>query len=135
MSDDARNRIRDTLAEYCQTIDDGRFDEFAECFTKDAVVAVMGQHIEGRDAIRAWMAQAMPAEKRGRHVNVNIRIEVLDAERATAASDFLFVANGKGEWKVTQVGRYVDDLLHDDGRWRLARREIRLGAGNDSADE
>lgn len=117
--------VRRTLAEYSQTCDDGRFDEFGECFTADAVVVVLGREVRGRTAIREWIANAMPPERRGKHVCVDPIITV-EEDRATASSDFMFVARDAGGWRITTAGRYLDELHLDGDRWLLSRREIVL---------
>lgn len=116
--------VRHTLASYCQTCDDGRFDEFGQCFTEDAVVVVMGQEIHGRAAIQAWITEAMPAERRGRHVTINSLIDS-DAAPISAVSDFVFVAL-RPELRISVAGRYHDQFRFDGDRWRFSRREIEL---------
>ena len=118
--------IRTTLARYCQLCDDGRFDEFAELFTDDAVFHVLGTDHVGRAAIAAFMTAAQPPEARGRHVTSNSVIAV-DGARATAVTDYLFVARADHGFAITNVGRYHDQLALDPAdadRWRFTRREI-----------
>src|SRR5262249_53092748 len=50
--------IRRTLALYCQLCDDGRFDEWADLYTEDAVFRVMGGEHRGPEAIKAFIAKA-----------------------------------------------------------------------------
>jgi len=128
---DASEAIRSRLARYCHTVDAGQFDELGMCFTADAVVAVMGQRIEGRAAIEAWMTAAMPPHRRGKHVNINVAIDQAVEGRASAVSDFLFMAQADGRWQVTQVGQYVDTLVDDGDAWRIAHRQIHLGPSGD----
>ncbi|HWB67523.1 MAG TPA: nuclear transport factor 2 family protein [Mycobacteriales bacterium] len=116
--------VRRTLATYCQTCDDGRFDEFGGCFTTDAVVVVMGQEIHGREAIQAWITDAMPEKRRGRHITINSLIDS-DAEPVSAVSDFAFLAI-RPELRISVAGRYHDQFRLDGGRWRFSRREIQL---------
>ena len=123
MNADVDAAVRRTTAEYCQTCDDGRWDEFALCFAPDAVVQVMGKDIVGRDAIRDWISAAMPPEKRGKHIAVNSLIEV-DGDDIRASTDFMFLALGASGPTITTVGRYVDRFVHLDGRWVFASREI-----------
>ena len=134
MSDDvvADLGVRRTLATYCQTCDDGRFDDFAECFAPDATMTALGRTVVGRDAIRGWIAAAMPPERRGKHVCVNAVI-TCDGDTAHAESDFLFLAPGPRGPVISTAGRYVDDLRRDGDRWVFTRRDIVLmapGAGS-----
>lgn len=118
--------IRRLLALYCQLCDDGRFEEWAELFTAEATFTVMGTTHTGRAGLQQFMAEAQPAEARGKHVAVNPLIEV-DGNRARAWTDYVFVGRvGEGDrLGVTSSGRYHDDLVRDDdGRWRIAARRI-----------
>lgn len=127
----AESEIRRTIADYCQSCDDGRFADFAACFTADAVVHLLGRRIEGRAAVQTWITAAMPAERRGKHVAVNplVRVDV-DAGRATATTDYLFVAAREGGTTVTTAGRYADTFVPAGDRWLIASREVTfLGPG------
>jgi uncharacterized protein (TIGR02246 family) len=115
--------IRRTLALYCQLCDDGRFEEWAELYTDDATFTVMGRTHEGRDAIRRFIEAGQPPERRGKHVCANPLIEV-DGDRATAATDYVFVARDAERLVVTSAGRYHDRLVRDGDRWRFAERRI-----------
>lgn len=117
--------IRRTLAAYCQSCDDGRFDDLGACFTTDARVLVLGREVAGRDAISTWMSAAMPPEKRGRHLTVNSLITVAD-ERAAAVSDFVFLALTPDGPRISTAGRYHDEFRLADGEWLIASREIQL---------
>ena len=59
------DQIRRTLAEYCQLLDDGRFDQWADLFTEDARLVLLGQVTTGRDAIRDYMMGVQPDGSRG----------------------------------------------------------------------
>jgi len=115
-----REAIRDVLASYCQLCDDGRFAEWAELFTDDARLHVMGTTHHGRAAVRSFIEAAQPPERRGKHLVTNVLV-ALDGDRARTWSDYLFVdRNGTP----TSVGRYHDELRREEGRWRFELREI-----------
>jgi 3-phenylpropionate/cinnamic acid dioxygenase small subunit len=118
--------VRRTMAAYCHTVDDGRFDEFEQLWAADAVVEVRGDRIEGRAAIRAWIEQAQPPERRGKHVTVNSEIDVAGADTASSVSDFLFFARGERGPRVTASGRYLDEFTPVEGAWVFTRRRIVL---------
>lgn len=120
--------IRGLLATYCQTVDDGRFDEWEQIWTDDATFTVMGTAHAGRAALRSFIEAAQPPERRGKHLTVNHVVEVRGDE-ATAASDFAFAGKVDGGWVITQVGRYLDRLERTPEGWRIAAREIVLGSG------
>ncbi len=117
--------LRTLLALYCQCCDDGRFDAFAELFTEDAEFVVLGKVHAGREAIKGFMEAAQPPERRGKHVTSN---PVLTVEpggaRAEGRTDYIFVAPAGEGFVIQSVGRYHDQFVRQDGRWRFARREI-----------
>jgi uncharacterized protein (TIGR02246 family) len=115
--------IRRTLALYCQLCDDGRFDEWADLYTEDAVFRVMGGEHRGPEAIKAFIAKVQPAEQRGKHVAVNPLIDV-DGDTARAWTDYIWVGPGSGPFPVTNAGRYHDRLVKRDGRWLFSERQI-----------
>ena len=115
-----------TIALYCQTVDDGRFEEFAGCWTLDAELRSGDDVVQGREAIRAWMERAQPPQRRGTHVTVNTVVDVLGPTEANAASDFLFLSRTGGTPTISVTGRYLDRFAPVDGRWLFASREIVL---------
>ena len=119
--------IRRVLATYCQTVDDGRFDEWEQIWTDDATFTVMGTTHTGRTALRSFIEAAQPPERRGKHLNLNHVIDVTGDE-ATAASDFAFAGRVGEGWAITQVGRYLDRLVRTSEGWRIAAREIELAS-------
>lgn len=125
--------IRNLLAAYCQTVDDGRFDEWEQLWTTDATFSVVGRVHSGRAALRAFIEAAQPPHRRGRHV-VTSSVIAVDGETAEVTSDFLFLAAGAdGSMSVTQVGRYLDTASRVEGRWLLSSREVVLGLEPDAA--
>lgn len=116
----SEHAIRRTLAEYCQLLDDGRFDEWVEVFTEDGVLAVMGHVARGRAAVRQLIEPVQQSDARGRHVLSEPLITV-DGDTATAVTDYCFIARSL---QVTSAGRYHDTLVRDDDRWRISVREI-----------
>ena len=117
------DEIRQLLVAYCQTCDDGRFDEWADLYTDDATLTVMGTTHIGRDNLKGFIEGAQPPEARGKHFLSEPSIRV-DGDTAACVTDYIFLAGRGSEIKVTSAGRYVDDLVRDDGRWRFAARTI-----------
>ena len=122
-------RIRRTLAQYCQLCDDGRFDEWGSLFTEDTTYHVMGQSLTGRDEAKAFMERSQPPELRGQHVTANSQVVVADdGKTAQCWSDYVFFDQAG---RLINRGRYHDELVcGDDGVWRFGLREI-VFAGND----
>lgn len=112
------------VARYCHLLDDGRWDEFARLWTEDAELVLRGETTRGRSAIRASIEASQPPERRGRHLTVNLEVDV-DGDTAAGTTDFMFWAKGKdGAPRMMFLGRYADTLVRLDGEWRFARREI-----------
>jgi uncharacterized protein (TIGR02246 family) len=133
VSDDVE-QIRRTLGEYSRLCDDGRFDEFADLFAPDARMLVLGEEIEGREAIAATMAKLQPDGSRGVHMTANSLIDVDDGQ-ARATTDYMFVRPSRDGLGIVAAGRYYDRFRRDDDRWRFSERRITLmspgGSGGD----
>ena len=122
----AESEIRRTIADYCHSCDDGRFDDFALCFAPDAVVVLGGKVVaSGRTAIQAWIEKGQPPDKRGKHVTVNSLVTI-DGAEARGATDFVFVARTPDGPQVTTAGRYLDMFAPYGDRWLFTSREIQL---------
>jgi uncharacterized protein (TIGR02246 family) len=124
----AREQIRDTIARYAHCVDSGRFDALTELFTPDGILEVDGEPpCHGRTAIREFMAgvgrdlAGATGVPRIRHHVGNVVIDVRGPALAEARSYFLVVTDrGVDHW-----GRYRDELVASDDRWRFARRHAR----------
>jgi 3-phenylpropionate/cinnamic acid dioxygenase small subunit len=112
--------IRRTLATYCQSLDDGRFDDWVEVFTEDVTFAVMGSVFRGRDEVRGFIEPVQGPDVRGRHL-ISEPLITLDGDRATVTTDYCFVTKAL---TVQSAGRYHDVLVRDGDRWRISVREI-----------
>ena len=119
---DDRRAIARLLAEYCHLCDDGDFDALVDRFTIDGSFVLFGQETTGREALRRWYEEMQRPERRGKHITGNMVVDV-HGDRATAASDFVFVARVDGRLAPLMAGRYVDELHRHGGRWLIGRRE------------
>ncbi len=123
----ADSEIRSTLATYCHAIDDGDFDRLGECFAPEAELNAFGRTRNGREAVIALLAKAMPPESRGKHLTCNTVVAdpAEDGDgllRTSVLSDFAFI----GPDGSILVGRYADEFVRADGAWRIAKRTIAL---------
>ena len=124
---------RELSIAYARTLDFCDYDAFANLFTDDAVLSA-GPLIEGREAIRNWLAKR-PDELRSRHVLTNIFIDPVDADHARGIS-YLSLYRHLGEESrapdpVTfdgpvAIGHYDDRFLRTDAGWRFERRTLQL---------
>ena len=123
---DDEHQIMRTLAEYGQCWDAGRLDEWAGLFTEGARLDVAGRAIDGREAIRSYMAAVQANGGPGLHVTSNAVVDVDGNGTATAASTYLFVRPTDSGPVVAAAGGYRDELVADNGRWRFSRRAISI---------
>lgn len=116
--------VRSTVAAYCHALDDGRVDDLVALFTDDASSALPGMEpVTGREALLALYGRLTPKRPQ-RHLVVNSVITQTAAGRADAVSDLVLVAKDESGWGVALVGRYVDTLREQDGRWLFASRSL-----------
>ena len=124
---EAREQIRDTLANYTAAGDGYRLDELAAQFAEDGVLEVAGHsRTRGRSAIVEMLVASTqarrPAEGRFylRHVVTNLRFVRLDEDRAETTSYFLVLTPaGADHW-----GRYRDVLVPVGDRWLFEHRLV-----------
>ncbi len=120
--------IRRVLAAYCQSLDDGRFDDWIDLFTEDCVFVVMGMRARGRHELQALIEPNQTDELRGKHMISEPLID-LDRDVAAVATDFMFISRTN---EVLQAGRYHDTVRRNPDGWRIAEREI-VFTGEDRA--
>jgi hypothetical protein len=129
----ARERCRDTLAQYTHAGDRFRLDEYAAAFCEDGVLEIRGSNpVQGRAAIiervgtatgpqRAQRTASTSSPKRiVRHNVTNIRFESVQPDEATVASYFTVFT----EVGLDHMGRYRDRLVPVGDRWLLAHRFV-----------
>jgi hypothetical protein len=119
------DEIRNTLARFCQFLDDRRFEEFSQTFAEDGA---FGERV-GRAAIFEWISHAELAtrpELKRKHAVSNAIVEVL-GDRAISSSDLvMFDQVGDGPVSI-RVGRYTDELVRQpDGAWLFAKRNLKM---------
>ena len=112
--------IRRVLAEYCQFLDDGRFDDWIDLFSEEIVFVVNDERKRGRAELRGFIEPAQQEDARGVHTISAPLIDV-DGDAATSFVDFVWFSRA-GE--PGRIGRYHDTLVRDPDRWRFASREI-----------
>jgi uncharacterized protein (TIGR02246 family) len=128
-----RDPIRRTLAEYCQLLDDGRFDQWAELFTEDARLVLLGRVTTGRGAILDYMKGVQPDGSRGLHMTANSVVDA-DGDSATATTDYMFVRHDGGGLHIIAAGHYHDRLVRDSTRWRFSERKITMLTAPENSD-
>lgn len=131
----ARERIRDTLAQYNWAGDALKVAEMVDAFCADGVLEIRdGERCEGRDAIAAFITgvgrtddpppahePSAPGVRRiVRHFLTNTRVRELTPTEAFVESYFtVFTEVGPDH-----LGRYRDRMVPDGDRWRIRHRTV-----------
>ena len=124
MSDlEAHEAIRRLMAIYAQLLDSKRLEEWGQLFRPDAVFQVWGQVWRGRDAIVAGIGGMQP-DLPGKHVILTPVVDLNGPDRARAWTDLSAFATTDEGISIATIGRYHDELVRQDGRWRFARRVV-----------
>ena len=125
----AREAIRDLVARYNVLGDAGRTAEVVALFTEDAVLAIPGRTLRGRDAIRDFFAEVAGGTGRKpirllRHLTATHQIDLDDEREAHGCCYYqVLTEDGLDHW-----GRYVDRYARTDQGWRFASREVTVDA-------
>jgi ketosteroid isomerase-like protein len=118
------DQIRNTLARFCQTLDDRRFKDWSDTFTEDGVFG----RSTGRAAILSMIEKgelATMPELRRKHTVTNSIITV-QGDTADAVSDLaMYDRLGDDAPWIVRVGRYTDRLARQaDGSWLFTHRTL-----------
>jgi hypothetical protein len=125
LTSDDRLAIAELLAAYCHAIDHGRWDDLGGLFSEDCRLdfgTVMGV-FEGREGLRRFTELLRGTGLFMRHYTTNLVVRG-DGARAFAESYVLAITGPAGS-RTQTTGRYDDELVKVDGRWRIrARRAV-----------
>ncbi len=123
----ARESVRQTLADYTAGTDRNRIDDVAACFAPDGALTISaGAPMIGPAAIAAGLtaqvsrfaANPVPLTRVRHHVS-SVRFGRVTRDRAEVSSYFLAVTNiGVDHW-----GRYRDVLVPVRDRWLFSSRD------------
>jgi 3-phenylpropionate/cinnamic acid dioxygenase small subunit len=139
----AREEIRDLATRYNSYGDSGLFKPLLELFARDAIMEtydIDGRYFrfDGIDEIAKIFTgtKDLIGERPDpstppyiRHFIATHQIDLKDPDRASGRLYFATImSNGLDHW-----GRYIDDYIRDEGRWKFAQRRMRMdGACGDS---
>jgi uncharacterized protein (TIGR02246 family) len=120
--------IRRVLVDYSATQDAHDYAGYAALFAKEGEW-VNGKTVhKGREAILKMLVNLYGAALPGYvntesyHISSNPQVNV-NGDRATARSRHLLVMRGPhGEPTPMLAGRYEDELIREDGKWKILRR-------------
>jgi 3-phenylpropionate/cinnamic acid dioxygenase small subunit len=120
MSDE--EQIRRLLAEFCVFLDDRRFREWSDLFTEDGTFS----KLVGRETIFSWISGdelAREPDLVRKHTVHNLLIDA-DGDSARVRSDLVMHDKRPGQPWVIITGRYLDELVKQDGAWRFKNRQL-----------
>jgi ketosteroid isomerase-like protein len=122
--------LRNLIARFAQATDVGTLDDYANCLSEDATMAIDGLAPRiGRAEIVAAMAsnreQALFGPGSGSVHIVGASVIEVDGDIARASTSFLFV--GSAGRDLGSAGRYADTFERTADGWRLMQRRVALG--------
>jgi uncharacterized protein (TIGR02246 family) len=131
MSIEDRLEVRDLLARYAECVDTADVEGYADLFLPDGVVHHSGGSVEGRIAIRDWVAGLEKEGRIGPSSNLKhfLGLPVIrgDGQRCTARTYVLIPRLMEtGEISTRLAGTYKDEIVKQDGRWKIEKRLIDL---------
>ena len=129
MSPEDKLAVQELIADYALRLDSGDLDGYVDNFTEDGVFEGTSGRFEGRDAVRAYVGHLMETRGDGptlRHV-LGIPSIHGDATRCHAQT-YVIIPGQKGDAPISipLVGVYTDEIVKVDGRWRFAKRNVRM---------
>ena len=117
-----KEEIQALLLDYGRYLDSRDFAGYASLFAKN------GEWIGGFGTvpaadIKAFMEKAMGTQNTAKnyHLLSNFVITV-NGDTATAWSRWAFVVPGERGAAISQAGRYDDELVRENGRWKFKKR-------------
>ena len=132
---DATNKLEiyELLARSAYALDERKLEVLEDTFSEGAafvidIAGVDGEvSFEGRDAIMGLMKNSMAEQSdQRRHVVTNVFIESTGDARAVAISNITLTSVEDGAIRLVTSGLYRDEVVCEDGRWRIAGRRIEL---------
>ena len=116
------------LCEYCDSVDRGDIDGFAELFAEGAW-GIAGDLAKGAAAVRAVLDNVIIYDgvPNTRHLMSNVRIDVEEGgESATARCCITVMQCVQGDFPLQAIfiGTYHDTLRKQAGRWQFKERVI-----------
>ncbi|MFT7221000.1 MAG: hypothetical protein ACI8Z1_002621 [Candidatus Azotimanducaceae bacterium] len=119
---------RSLVIDYAYHRDQGHAGELAKLFTQDAQLIVMGNKIEGREAIEQRVADAKSGPLL-RHMMSTIRIVLIDKDHASGVSYVTVYSSPAGTLPLpltefSALGEYHDEFVRTVEGWKIQSRQF-----------
>lgn len=146
MSDDRRlqeledrERIRQIFVDYARYLDAGDHDGYASLFADDGVLVAQLGEAKGPAAIKSILDENLGQHVREHlpaaiHVMANHDIELTGDTAQSVVVWYYLTSDPDACPTVLQCGRYHDDLVRVDGRWKIKRHAITRVMGRSPMD-
>ena len=134
-----REQIRQIFVDYAKYLDSGDHAGYASLFADDGMmVAQLGEAV-GPAAIQEVLDKNLGPHVRSHlpeaiHVMNNQRIDIDGDTATTVVVWFYLTSDPDGVPTVLQSGRYRDDLVRDNGAWKIKRHDISRAMGRSPMD-
>jgi uncharacterized protein (TIGR02246 family) len=125
----ARREIANRLYRCARGFDNDDIDLLMDCFTADAELVSFEGTTSGRDAIRESLSTrraASGADTQPRHILTNMEIDLESDGTATARANYVLFSAAQAEIAIASTGVYVDQLVEEDGTWRISRMHVQV---------
>lgn len=117
----AYREIEDLATRYAHAFDDQDWEELGRLWTEDASFVAAGVEFKGRHAVLEFLSGCLPAGYGGRHFCGRTLVHLAeDGVTGTGKTDVLWIPEN---FEITIMARYLDDVVKQNGRWLIARRE------------
>jgi len=124
--DPERVQIENLLERYCWTVDHRQWEEWARCFTENAVFSIDEEELMGREAIRSYVEKNLSGYRLMRHLLHHPSIEMLGPSQAVVRAYFeLRGITGRGR-EVEALGAYEDEVVKTEEGWQFKLRRVRF---------
>lgn len=118
-----KDEIRDLIHHYCFHMDAGRFQALGALFAEDGEWITPYAHETGPAAITAVMTRNVPPSPKRVHYTMNSIIDV-NANQATAKSNYLVILETPNGPIPSVCGIYDDVFVRTASGWRFRRRQL-----------
>jgi uncharacterized protein (TIGR02246 family) len=120
--------IRKVITAYSNTQDAHDYDGYVALFAKDGEW-VSGRNVfKGHEAIKSMLVDLYGAPPPGYvngesfHISFNADVSVGSNQATAVSRHVLFMRGPSGEPVPMLSGRYDDELVREDGKWKILRR-------------